>query len=59
MRRAAVRIGPRIDGISHYTIDSHVNRQFPYDVATLWTVCGIWQRDALLAQPAVNLPDAL
>src|SRR5215831_11035695 len=59
MRRAAVHIGPRIDRICHYAIDSLINRQFPYDVATLWTVCGIWQRDALLAQPTVNLPDAL
>src|ERR1700756_5678912 len=59
MRRAAVRIGPRIDRICHYAIDGLINRQFPYDVATLWTVCGVWQRDALLAQPTVNLPDAL
>src|SRR6516162_7220454 len=59
MRRAAVRIGPRIDRIRHYAIDSLVNRQFPYDMATLWTVCGVWERDALLAQPMVNLPDAL
>src|SRR5215469_414871 len=56
MRRAAVRIGPRIDRICHYAIDSVVDRQFPYDLATLWTVCGVWQRDALLAQPTVNLP---
>src|SRR5215467_13365599 len=59
MRRAAVHIGPRIDRICHYAIDSLINRQFPYDVATLWTECGVWQRDALLAQPTVNLPDAL
>ena len=59
MRRAAVRIGPRIDRICHYAIDSLVDRQFPYHLATLWTVCGVWQRDGLLAQPTVNLPDAL
>jgi hypothetical protein len=59
MRRAAVRIGPRIDRICHYAIDSLVDRQFPYDLATLWTVCGVWQRDALLTQPTVNLSNAL